>query len=219
MNTQNKKIITIFKIVLVISILFLVYITASLYLISNEEQIPDIKKQTIETETVVERHPLDIKRDKEIIYDGDLSKIEWVTYVDDMNGISFSHPSDFTIAIDEIKHEYENGKKWHYTFFDSDVRKQRTRFSININPDGIGPFFIDKRYFIEKKNDGKIAISSVIDATDQQILNDEIIWSYAKLDDDENKLDFHFIYEINGELDNVDYDAMFTEILESIEIK
>lgn len=219
MHVQNKKVITVLKIISVVLMLFLLYVSISLYLISTKEQTTNTGEQETSRHTFTEQDPLDIKNGKGVATGNNLSEIEWITYGNDTYGIHFSYPSDFIVAVDEVKHTYEDRREWYYVFFDSNIRRQKVRFSMEVNPDGTGPFFIDKRYFVEKDKDGNIVISSVINATDPQILNDNISWSYAYFNGGKNTFAFHFVYEVNGELDDIDYDAMFVKILESIEIK
>ncbi len=219
MHVQNKKMIAILKITLAALTLFLIYWLASLYSVLEDKQVPPGGETPRPAERAVERHPLDIQNEREIVPGADLSAVEWMEYANDKYGVKFSYPSDFTVAVDKVKHVYADGREWYYVFFNSNIREQRPRFSMAVNPDGVGPLYIDKRYILKKDADGNVSISSVINTDDRRISGDDVTWLYAYLDGGENKFKFQFLYETGGESDGVDYDEMFAEMLESIQIK
>lgn len=218
---QNKKTIIALKILLVISVLFLLYVVALLYVTLNKAEPQNTWPPAIplSDDTTPEQHPLDRENRKPIVSDVNLADVKWTRYMNERYRISFFYPEDFVITEEEVKHTYEDGKEWYHIFFDSNARRQYARFSMDVNPDGIGPFFIDKRYIVEKKGNGGIVISSIVDTTDPLALNDDIIWSSAYFQGNENAFQFHFIYEMTKESDKIDYDAMFIEILESMQVR
>jgi hypothetical protein len=85
---------------------------------------------------------------------------DWKTYENAKLGVKFKYPSDFKIKTDEQKYEFSSGKNWYRIELENLSVIEKPYFIFEINPDGYGPFFPDKKYEISENSDGTINLVS-----------------------------------------------------------
>lgn len=138
---------------------------------------------------------------------------EWLRYESEEFGVTFSYPSDFELS-EELSMEYESGLKWYRINVTHPTSPEQPNMLLEINPDGYGPFFADKRYQLNETNDGSIEIieEEVLDNGDLSDDGQVFILTNIKPTNG-NNYSWHFTFDEGGQ----DFEPLFQEILESFE--
>jgi len=201
MNIKN-----FFKIILTILVIVLIYlvISSNTTKIDNNDFINKDNNQYLEG-----------KDTKEFIKT-DLNNVEQTNYQTKNYNVSFNYLSDFNLVYDKTKFTYSNELNWDQIFFESYSRKQKARFSLDINPDGIG-VSIDKKFTVTMGDEERnVVLDSVCE--DEICSNDGVVLLQAYWEEKGNTYQFTFVYNTDTESDNIDYEKMFVNIIKSIKI-
>ncbi len=138
------------------------------------------------------------------------------TFSREEHNFTFRYPSDFQLMEEETKHTYDDGTKWQYLFFKSPLRENNARFSISINPDGIGiPY--DKSFSVHEALGEKV-VSLDAECTDDPNCTDDgtMLFLTRRWEEKGNAYQILFAYEeLENSDDTTNYETIFKDIVRS----
>ncbi|MBU1557561.1 hypothetical protein KKC45_01210, partial [Patescibacteria group bacterium] len=221
MKTNKKKLENFLKLFLVVSFLFLIYLIVWLNITAKqtEDNIYDV--------LIGEPIP---KAERKIFYlnpslkdffiEKDLFNIDRVEYKTKNYDVAFKYPSDFRLVKDKIntRENHKEGKEWEDIYFQSYSRKQKVGFGLKINPGDIG-IPINKRFKVTSENGIKqVVLEKVYDYSNDGngMIEEGRMILDARWKEGDDWFWFIFSYQTDSELDGIDYEKMFKDIIKSI---
>jgi len=211
----EKSIISEAKLILIIvSVVILGTLFGAMgYLLGTQN---NNKSAVIKSENQEMDRDIEIKEDAKNNNENVKDKMaDWSVYKNEEYGVSFKYPSDFKIKTDKIEHEFSSGKNWYRIELENLDILEKPHFILEINPDGYGPFWPNKRYEISENTDGTINILSEKEEKSEYSDNGRflIIPSYIKSQNG-NSYSSRFSFVEGGE----NYENVYKNILKSIRI-
>ena len=201
-----KKILPILSAVIVIIIAVLFIQNRDVSDDFSETHHPNTEK-TDPTTNNIEREPFDQKL---------LADISWTPFDNDAYDFTFRYPADFGLVEERTRSTYADGTEWQYLLFKSPLRDNEARFSISINPDGIGiPY--DKSFSVHETPQGKV-LSLDIECTDDPNCTDDgtMLFLARHWEEKGNVYQIILAYEeLEGNNDTTNYETMLKEIVGS----
>jgi len=135
----------------------------------------------------------------------------WQIYRNEEYGFEFKYPQSLKTTKDEIKIRYENGQKWYQLELTDSSAAEAPFISFEVNPDGYGPFFPDKRYEIKESTDNGIETLSILLEEKSENSDDgyTLIMPNSIAAKNGNNYFTHFIFKEGGK----DWEPVFKELL------
>jgi hypothetical protein len=145
-----------------------------------------------------------------------LTDMPWATFDNDAYDFTFRYPVDFDLVEERTRSTYADGTEWQYLLFKSPLRDNEARFSISINPDGIGiPY--DKSFSVHETPQGKV-LSVDIECTDDPNCMDDGTMLFLTRHWEEKGSVYQIILayeELEDSDDTTNYETMLKEIVGS----
>ncbi len=143
---------------------------------------------------------------------GNSKTVGWKMYENKEAGIYFSFPPDFTVVKNEIVTKFSGGKVWRKIELKG-KGVGNPYLTMEVNPDGYGPFFPNMQYGLTIQADGGTRVDSTAPESTQESETSERFLIVGTASND-NFYSWRFSYDKSGP----NYEKVFQDILKTFVI-